>query len=197
MNARNATHIGFTRAVRGCPSEAQIPVNANAGAAIQYDAEEVTGEWIVHQHPEPPVKGRGVTVYVYMLALLPDEGIEQLADMLAELAASYSVVVETATGYRSDDRKQRRIMIDFARVSITLRRRARLPVGIAKRGRRAVEFTSAQVFAGSKVWYSSKYVSDSAAAEDLPDGMTINHARRLYGSSGRPPGRKPQQKRKR
>ena len=28
-------------------------------------------------------------VYVYMLALLPDEGIGQVADMLAELAASY------------------------------------------------------------------------------------------------------------
>ena len=126
----------------GCPSEAQIPVNANAGAAIQYDAEEVTGEWIVHQHLEPPVKGRGVTVYVSRWRCSPMKRIEQLADMLAELAASYSVVVETATGYRSDDRKQRRIMIDFARVSITLRRRARLPVGIAKRGRRAVEFTS-------------------------------------------------------
>lgn len=197
MNVRNATHIGFTRSVRGCPADAQAPVNANAGAALSYDASEVTGEWVVHQHPEPPIKGRGITVYVYMLALLPDEGIEQLADMMAELAASYSVVVETATGLRSDDRVQRRKMIDFARASLSLRRRARLPVGIAKRGRRAVEFTTEQVEAGRKVWTAKKYISDGAAAEDLPEGMTINHARRLYGSSGRAPGRKPMQKRKR
>ena len=63
--------------------------------------------------------------------------------MLAELAASYLWLWRRRPAIAQMIAKQRRIMIDFARaVSITLRRRARLPVGIAKRGRRAVEFTS-------------------------------------------------------
>lgn len=196
MNARDATHISFTRGIRGCSAEAQAVRNRDAGARVFYDVREVTGQWVVHQHPEPPVKGRGITVYVYMLALLPDEGSAQLSDMVAEIAASYSVIVETATGLRSDNREQRRTMLEFAHQSIKLRRRARLPVGIAKRGRRKVEFTGEQIEAARKVWFAKRYVSDIAAAEDLPDGMTINHARRLYGSSGRAPGRKPKQKRR-
>ena len=115
---------------------------------------------------------------------------------VAEASASHSVIVETATGYRTDDRKQRRIMLDFAEQSIKLRRRARLPVGIAKRGRRAGEFTIEDLETARKIWFSKKYASDQIAGEHLPAGMTVNQARTRFKSSGRPPGRKPQQKRR-
>lgn len=197
MNARDATHISFTRGIRGCSADAQAVVNRDAGARVCYDVKEVTGQWIVHQHPEPPVKGRGITVYVYMLALLPDDGPEQLSDMMAEMAGSYSVIVETATGLRSDNREQRRTMLEFAHQSLRLRRRARLPVGIAKRGRRAGEFTADDLETARKIWYSKKYASDQIAGEHLPAGMTVNQARTRFKSSGRLPGRKPEQKRKR
>ena len=197
MDAKDATHISFTRGLRGCSSEAQQVRNRIVGARVFYDADECDGQWVVHQHPEPPVKGKGITIYVYMLALLPDDGAAQLSAMMADVVASYSVIVETATGLRSDDREQRRTMLEFAHQSLKLRQRARLPAGVAKRGRRAVEFVHEQIEAGRKVWFAKRYVSDVAAAEDLPEGMTVHHARRLYGSSGRPPGRKPQQKRKR
>lgn len=191
-----AAHIGFERGIRGCTEAAQRVSNRRAGAEISYTSKEVTGEWIVHQHPEPPTKGKGVAIYVYMLALLTDEGIEQLADMVAEVAASYSVIVESATGLRTDDPKQRRIMLDFARASISCRRRARLPAGLVKPGRRAGEFSDEAMALAEKIWFSKKYASDPIAAEHLPEGMTINQARRLFKKSGRPPGRKPQQKRK-
>lgn len=197
MNSRDAAHIGFSRGLRGCSTEVQTIHTRNAGARVCYDAKEVTGEWVVHQHPEPPVKGKGITVYVYMLALLPDEGAVQLSDMMAELAASYSVVVETATGLRSDDPKQRRIMLEFAHQSLKLRRRARLPVGIAKRGRRPGDFSGPALEAAKRIWLSKKYASDPIAEEHLPEGMTRNQARLRFGPSGRPPGRKPQQRRRR
>lgn len=191
-----AAHIGFERGIRGCTEAAQRVSNKWAGAEISYTSKEVTGEWIVHQHPEPPAKGKGIAIYVYMLALLTDEGIEQLADMVAEVAGSYSVIVESATGLRTDDPKQRRTMLDFARASISCRRRARLPAGIAKRGRRAGQFTDDELQVARKIWFSKKYASDQIAGEHLPAGMTVNQARTRFKSSGRPPGRKPQQKRK-
>lgn len=200
MNARTpkyASHISFERGLRGCSEALQRSTNSRAGAEISYTSKEVTGEWVVHQHPEPPAKGKGIAVYVYMLALLSDEGIEQLADMVAEIAASYSVIVETATGLRTDDPKQRRIMLDFARASISCRRRARLPAGLVKRGRRAGDFSKEVLKAARKIWLSKKYASDPIAAEHLPAGMTVNQARTRFKSSGRLPGRKPEQKRKR
>lgn len=195
MNSRT-THISFARGIRGCSKEVQEHRNREAGAHVFYSDRECTGEYVVQQHPEPPIKGKGITVYVYMLALLPDEGFSQCAALVAEASASYSVIVETATGYRTDDRKQRRIMLDFAEQSIKLRRRARLPVGIAKRGRRAGEFTADDLETARKIWFSKKYASDQIAGEHLPAGMTVNQARTRFKSSGRPPGRKPQQKRR-
>lgn len=199
MNSRTpkyAAHLSFERGIRGCTEAAQRVANKRAGAEISYTSKEVTGEWIVHQHPEPPCKGKGIAIYVYMLALLSDEGIEQLADMVAEIAGSYSVIVETATGLRTDNPKERRIMLDFARASISCRRRARLPAGLVKRGRRAGEFSDEAMAQARAIWKSKKYASDQIAAEHLPEGMTINQARRLFKSSGRPAGRKPQRKRK-
>ncbi len=192
-----ASHISFGRAVRGCPESEQEVLNRRAGATEHYSSKEVTGEWIVQQHPEPPAKGKGVAIYVKMLALLADAGAAQLGDMVAETIRGHSVIVESRTGRRTDNPKDRRIMLDFAVQSIRYKRRARVPEGFRTRGRRKAEFGDAEIEAGRKVWFAKRYVSDPAAAEDLPKGMTINHARRLYGSSGRAPGRKPKQKRKR
>ncbi len=191
-----ASHISFSRAVRGCSEAEQNVFNKRAGANEFYSSKEVTGDWIVHQHPEPPVKGKGIAVYVKMLALLADEGAPQLSDLVAETVASHSVIVESRTGRRTDNPKDRRMMIAFALQSIRYKRRGRVPPEFAKRGRRKAEFTADQIEAGRKVWFAKRYVNDAAAAEDLPEGMTINHARRLYKSSGRAPGRKPKQKRK-
>ncbi len=198
MNAKAphyAAHLSFLRAVRGCPEGEQDVLNRKAGATESYSSKEVTGEWIVHQHAEPPAKGKGVAVYVKMLALLPDEGGAQLGDMVAEIVASHSVIVESRTGRRTDNPQDRRIMIEFAMQSIRYKRRARVPEEFRTVGRRKAEFPPEIEEAGRKVWFAKRYVSDIAAAEDLPKGMTINHARRLYGSSGRAPGRKPMQKR--
>lgn len=199
MNAKTqqyAAHISFTRSARGCSEREQDIMNRREGATETYSSKEVTGEWVVHQHPEPPVKGQGIAVYVKMLALLPDEGAAQLSNMVAEVVASYSVIVESRTGRRTDNPQDRRIMIEFALQSIRYKRRARVPEEFRTRGRRKADFPPEVEDAGRKVWFAKRYVSDIAAAEDLPKGMTINHARRLYGSSGRQPGRKPKQKRK-
>ena len=194
MNSRTA-HISFARGIRGCSKEVQEHDNREAGAHVFYNDRECSGEYVVQQHPEPPIKGKGITVYVYMLALLPDDA-SQLSDMVAEIAGAYSVIVETATGLRSDNREQRRIMLKFAHASLKCGRRARLPVGIAKRGRRAGEFTADELEAARRVWFAKKYQSDQIAGEHLPAGMTVNQARTRFKSSGRPPGRKPMQKRR-
>ena len=195
MNA-NARHIAFLRPVRGCTEKTQEFAARQAGAHVVYSDREVTGQWIVHQAPEPPIKGKGITIYVYTLALLADENYVQLSRLMAEVVASHSVIVETATGLRSDIREQRRIMLEFAAQSIKLRRRARLPAGIVKKGRRAGEFSDEAMAEARRVWSSKKYASDIIAAEHLPEGMTITQARTRFKSSGRQPGRKPRKKRK-
>lgn len=201
----DGSKMGFTRGWYRLTSATQKIANERAGAQVHYDtkAEKIGWEWIVNQAPTPPVKGKHDTIYVYLLALLPNTDrvgrmtpAAQLTEIMARTREMGTVIVETATGYRSDDRGQRKKMISWAHESIRTGNRGRLPVGLAKPGRRAAEFDADIVEAGRLVWFSKKYGTDGIAVEHLPEGMTRAVARRLYGPSGRAPSRKPQQKRR-
>lgn len=203
--------MSFTRHWYRLTAGTQKIANERAGAKVFYDAkaDNIGWEWIVSQAPSPPIKGQHDTIYVYLLALLPNTDrtgkltpAAQLTEIMYRTGALGTVIVETATGYRTDNRSERKKMIAFAHESIRLGNRSRVPN--AKPGRRKAEFDAATVEAGRKVWFSKHYTTDGIAAEHLPSVKTLNGvtkmsrsvARRLYGPSGRLPSRKPKQKRK-
>lgn len=197
--------MSFTRAWYRLSAETQKIANERAGAKVFWDAkaDKIGWEFVVSQAPNQPVKGRTDTIYVYLLALMPNADragkltpAAQLTEIVARTRELGTVIVETATGYRSDNRSERKKMIAWAHESIRMGQRSRLPPGLAKIGRRAHEFDAATVEAGRKVWTSKSYATDGIAVEHLPSGMSRSVARRLYGPSGRKPSRKPQQKRK-
>ena len=199
----DGTKMSFTRHWYRLTAETQKIANERAGAKIFYDAkvDNIGWEWIVSQAPSPPIKGRHDTVYVYLLALMPNADrtgrltpAAQLTEIMARTREVGTVIVETATGYRSDNRSERKKMIAFAHESIRLGHRSRAPN--AKAGRRKAEFDAAKIEAGRNVWFSKHYGTDGIASEHLPKGMSRSVARRLFGPSGRMPSRKPKQKRK-
>lgn len=195
--------MSFTRHWYRLTAETQKIANERAGAKVFFDAkaDKIGWEFIVSQAPNPPVKGQHDTIYVYLLALLPNTDrtgkltpAAQLTEIMHRTGKLGTVIVETATGYSSDNPVQRKKMIAFAHESIRIGNRSRVPD--AKRGRRKAEFDAATVDAGRKVWLSKHYATDGIAAEHFPSGMSRSVARRLYGPSGRMPSRKPEQKRK-
>lgn len=195
--------MSFTRGWYRLTAESQQIANAKAGATTFFDAkaDKVGWEFVVNQAPDPPVKGRHDTIFVYLLALLPNADrsgkmtpAAQLTEIMHRTGRLGTVIVETATGYRSDNRTERKKMIAFAHESIRLGNRTRVPD--AKRGRRKTEFAPEVEDAGHKVWLSKHYATDDIAAAHLPKGMSKKIAGRLYGPSGRLPSRKPQQKRR-
>lgn len=66
--------MSFTRAWYRLTALTQKIANERAGAQAFYDAkaDKIGWEWIVNQAPMPPIKGKHDTIYVYLLALLPD-----------------------------------------------------------------------------------------------------------------------------
>lgn len=199
-----ADNISFERGMRGSPAAGQRIRNREAGARKFYDSRECPRikkerpyDWqtVTNQAAQPPTKGRGVAIYVEMLAMLLDpEPLDgrsmqsQLGMAMAEIVETHSVVVETHTGLRSDNREDRQIMIEYATQSIKLKRPNRVPN--AKRGPKFTEFSDDDWLKAKTIWFDlDRYPTDKAAAEHLPEGMTEYIVRYRLKSSGRPTGR--------
>ena len=201
----DGSKIGFTRSWRGIPAKTQQVHNERAGAQTHRDAKEdrVDAIDIANMAPQPPVKGKHDTIFVYLLRLAVGKSIKgkpsptaQFHSFLNAVREGRTVIVESATGRRSDKRRDFEAMIDWALKCIR-HGSANLPPGFSTAGRNRKVFTQAELTAGKAVWKSDDYATDVIAAKHLPPGMSIYDARALFKSSGRKPGRKPEQKRKR
>lgn len=201
----DGSQMSFTRASYRLTAETQKIANERAGAKTFYDAkaDKVGWEWIVNQAPSPPIKGQHDTIYVYLLALMPNTDragklspTAQLTEIMARTRELGTVIVETATGYRSDNRSDRKKMIAFAHESIRLGRRGRLPEGFVKKGRRKKDFSPEALAVAGPIWTNLKIATDDAALAMMPFKMSWKKAVEAFGPSGRPAGRKPKQKRK-
>ena len=154
--------------------------------------------------PQPPVKGKHDTIYLYLLRLAVGRSVNgkpsptaQLHSFLNEVRQAGTVIVESSTGRRSDKRKDFEAMLDWAFKQIS-RSSCNLPPGFGKMGRKPKVFEVSEIEAAKKVWKDARsYPTDKIAVEHLPKGMSIYDVKDLFGSSGRKPGRKPEQKRRR
>lgn len=197
--------IGFTRPWRGLPAKTQQVHNEAAGATVHWDAKEdnIDAIDIARMAPHPPQKGRRDTIYIFLLRLAVGKSENgkprppaRLHLFLNAVREAGSVIVETATGRRSDRPKDYAAMVDWALKSAS-RGVANLPPGFSKMGRKPKVFTEAEIAAAKKVWKDHRtYRTDTIATENLPKGMSIYDAKDMFGSSGRKPGRKPEQKRR-
>lgn len=201
----DGSKIGFTRAWRGLPVRTQKIHNERAGAKVHYDAKEdgVDGTDLAKMGPQPPSKSKRDTIFVYLLRLVvdrasPEKGLPgaQFEVFLDTVRECQPLIVETGTGRRSDNKKDWLAMIDWARKSIA-RGSCNLPEGFAKNGRPVKDFTEEEKALAKRIWQNLAIATDPAAAAMFPGKMTKEDAKNLWGPSGRKPGRKPQQKRKR
>ncbi|MEQ1716615.1 MAG: hypothetical protein ABL907_11615 [Hyphomicrobium sp.] len=170
-----------------------------------WDAKQDKIGWrrILSMATDPPPKERRDYLVLYLVALLPDDPRrggdtreDQLFEALEEARALKLVIVESATGRRSDNPKDYRLMRAHAKKSLRDGRRG-LPDGMSPMGRPKLEtiFPVTVIEAAEKMWKNKSIVTDDAAAELA--GVQKEWMRRRWGRSGRPPGRRPIQKRKR
>lgn len=93
--------------------------------------------------------------------------------------ADDGLILELATGRRTDDKRQRDEMMRDA-IEALARGRHKTTRG-DKRGRPKKEFSEADLTRGKAVWEGRKYKTWDDAAEALPKGMTVWDAYALWG----------------
>jgi len=200
----NKTKISFERPWTGISIERQWQANEAAGAQFRANTKRYAMGWeeVLNLSSKRTPRSEGWTLYVYLLALLPNPKEEkqpapaaQLSLIIGEIKARGWTVVESYSGRRSDNLKQWREMVEWAHASLAKGTR-NAPPGFAKPGRKRGVSAEAHE-AALKVWQDLDYPTDNAAARHFPEGVNLAYARRWFKPSGRKPGAKKQRKRSR
>lgn len=193
------TKISFERAWTGISTDRQWEANRRAGAEFRVNVKRYAIGWegVLRMVPG---KAEGWTMYVYLLSLIPNPKAEgepapsaQLSLITGEIKSRRWLVVETATGRRSDNRKDWAEMVDWAHASLA-RGTRNVPPGFSSPGRKKSVQRDVEA-AALAVWTDLDYPTDAAAARHFPEGVNLAYARRWFKPSGRKPGAKKQRKR--